>query len=525
MTHHVYANDNEICAASADGTSTLAADTCFSPGVPMPGAPVLYMNVCKATDIKNGAKSVYIGGKEICLQDKSYFSTSYGDEAATKGMQKGAISGAVQGKCYFTSWSPDVVVETLAVTRHMDMVTHNHSNPANTPPVYYISRSAPPANCKKDIDEMEKRCAPDTDRRKQRKGIPANKQGGNHGAWVLDHCGPALIKPGADFEGWLDDFGDLNKVLSEATAALKSEVIAKLEREIAEFAAKKGAAFIARRGLTGWIPIVGWVITAVDVVATGVELAQKIPEMKHELESLKGIADSLEDSAKKITDTFGKYKDKIKNFDQLTADEQKRVAQEVMADVQSAYAAANPCLRARKCLLVPYKETDSQADTWAGKGCCPGQTGHHLLPDAMFRDHEQSKLAREAWRNDPTKKGEIPRDRLPKEKCWDGYSVARAPTICMEGTTNTMGSHGLFHKYSEAKIAAYQGTSSMRYEKARDLMVEEVARLYGCNASCMKEQLDAYYKDAYTCGPLSGAAVVPHSGMPNGGPNLPNGGM
>ncbi|WP_437761072.1 PAAR-like domain-containing protein [Sorangium sp. So ce1389] len=526
MPHHVYANGNEICAKSADGTSVMAADVCFSPGAPLPGVPILYMNMCKAPDIANGSRTVFIKGKEICLEDKSYFATSYGDEPATQAMKKGTVSGAVQGKCYFVSWSPDVFVEGLAVTRHMDMVTHNHSNPANTPPVYYMSRASPPGACKKDVERMEKRCKPDEDKNKKRKGIPADRQGGNHGSWVLDHCGPLFVKPGVDFESWLKDFGDLDSVISQATSALQSEVIAKLEKEIAEFAVKKAVAFAARRGLTGWIPVVGWVITAVDVVSTGVELAEKLPQMRQELAELKNMAGSLNEAASKITGIFDKFKDKIKNFDKLSPEEQKKVAGEVMADVQSAYAAASPCLRARKCLLVPYKETDSQADTWAGKGCCPGQTGHHLLPDAMFRNPEKTAAYREAWNKDPATKGKtIPRDNLPKEDCWQGYSEKGAPTICMEGANNTQGSHGLFHKYTELKIKPHLNGRTMSYKTARDLMVNEVARLYGCNPDCLKEQLDAYYKGAHNCGPLEGAKVVPHSGMAGGGPSVEHDGM
>ncbi len=530
MAHHVYANDNEICAKSADGTSVMASDVCFSPGAPFPGVPIPYMNMCKAPDITNGSKTVFIKGEEICLEDKSYFSTSYGDEPATKALKKGAVSGAVQGKCYFISWSPNVFAEGLAVTRHMDMVTHNHSNPANTPPVYYMSRTAPPSHCKKDIERMEKRCKPDDNNKKKRKGIPKKKENGNHGAWVLDHCEPLLLKPGTDFKKWKDDFGDLDSVMSQASSALKNDIIAKLEKEIEEYAFKKVGMLLGRRLLTGWIPIVGWVLTAVDVVHTGVELAEKIPNMKEELDELKKIADSLDESAKKITTTFDKYKDKLKNFENLTEKEQKKLGGDVMADVQAAYAAGSPCLQARKCLLVPYKETDSQKDTWAGKGCCPGQTGHHLLPDTMFRNPEGSAAYREKWKKDPanstvnpqtgTKKMKsIQRRNLPKEDCWQNYSLDEAPTICMEGMTNSQGSHGLFHLYAEGQLEAFEKSRTMAYTRARNLMVKEVARLYGCNVNCLIAQLDDYYGKAYTCAPpLTGAKVVPRAGMPGGGP-------
>lgn len=240
MPHFVFANDNEICAKSANGTSDLAPDVCFSPGSPMPGVPVPYMNSCKAGDLTNGSKTVFIRGMEICLEDKSFFSTSYGDEPATKGMKKGTVSSAVQGKCRFIGWSANVFVEGLGVTRHLDMVTHNHNSPANTPPVYYISRATPPAACKKDIDKMDKRCKPDDKNKSRGKGAPKTQDKSKAGSWVLDHCGPLLVKPGLDnFEDWKKDFGDLDKVMSSAAQTLKNDVISKLEQEVLEFGGKK----------------------------------------------------------------------------------------------------------------------------------------------------------------------------------------------------------------------------------------------------------------------------------------------
>src|SRR5438128_719333 len=127
------------------------------------------------------------------------------------------------------------MIEGLSVTRHLDLVTHNHSNPANTPPVYYNSEATTQGKCKTDRENMEKRCKPDDKKGKKRKGAPKGKDTSKAGSWVLDHCGPLLVKPGTDFKDWLNDFGDLNKVIGEATSALKSNVISKLEKEVAEF--------------------------------------------------------------------------------------------------------------------------------------------------------------------------------------------------------------------------------------------------------------------------------------------------
>ncbi len=180
MSHNVFANSNEICAKSSSGSSTLAADTCFSPGAPPPGVPILYMSTGKASDLTKGSKTVLIQGAEVCMQDKSYFSTNYGDESATKALKRGFVSTAVQGKCYFIGWSPNVSVQGKAVTRHMDMMTHNHSNPGNTPPMPFISSLDPDSadNCEGDAATAEKACEPAEGK-----------------SWVETHCDGMMEKP------------------------------------------------------------------------------------------------------------------------------------------------------------------------------------------------------------------------------------------------------------------------------------------------------------------------------------------
>ncbi|MDN3577729.1 DUF4150 domain-containing protein [Chitinimonas viridis] len=543
MSHNVFANNNEICAKSASGSSNLATDTCFSPGAPMPGVPVPYMNSCKASDITKGSKTVAIKGMEVCMEDKSYFATSYGDEAATQGLKRGVVSTSVQGKCRFIGWSPNVFVEGLAVTRHLDMVTHNHNSPANTPPMHYMSNADPSNPCKKDYEQIAKRCAPDDhkDRAKRGKGVPKDKQGkvDKAGNWVMDHCGPLMVHPGDNFEDWKKDFGDLGSLMKKASDQLKNDVIAKMEKEIAEFAAKKLTKMAVRRGLTGWIPVVGWVLTAVDVAATGYEIATTVSTMKDELADLKKTVDNLKKESDNVTKAFKDYEDKLKKYGTMSADEKKKAEREVMAAVQGAYGAANPCLRARKCALVPYNKADKD-NGWLGKGCCPGQTGHHLLPDAMFRsaDKQEQAKAFETWKKsyggkkDKSKltASDMPRDHKANAKCWDKYKEGPAPTICLEGTDNTSGSHGLVHSATSTLLAPFKSSPTMDYTKARSLLAKEISVAYGCDADCLEAQLDEAYCKMYTCGgnkpcpeKLKDAKVVPHDGMPNGGPKTGDG--
>jgi hypothetical protein len=111
MATHVYANGNEIASKSADGSSKHAfPDICHTPPATAsptpikpfpPGVPIPYPNSCHASDITNGSRTVFILGKEIALENHSYFSVSEGDDAATRKLAKGIISGAVKGRCFF----------------------------------------------------------------------------------------------------------------------------------------------------------------------------------------------------------------------------------------------------------------------------------------------------------------------------------------------------------------------------------------------------------------------------------------
>ncbi|MEO3711544.1 HNH/endonuclease VII fold toxin-2 domain-containing protein [Roseateles flavus] len=268
----------------------------------------------------------------------------------------------------------------------------------------------------------------------------------------------------------------------------------------------------------------GWVMTAVDVAVTAHDAIGKVQTIRETVADLKGTVERLKEAAGKISGTLNKYKDELKDFGKLSKEQQKKVAREVMADIQSAYAAADPCLRARKCMLVPFDK--KTAAKWAGKGCCPGQTGHHLLPDAMFRDEAKGAEAKKAWAADPKNlddkgklKNSMPRDKLPKRACWDGYSEGGSPTMCVEGNNQHEGSHGVLHGLTKVELrkSGHAGTASMPYTKARDLVLDEVSRVYGCDKECLQAQLDSYYcgkaaSNGPGCLDCKHATVRPHDG-------------
>lgn len=174
------------------------------------------------------------------------------------------------------------------------------------------------------------------------------------------------------------------------------------------------------------------------------------------------------------------------------------------ANAMDDIAKSNPCIKAKKCSLVPYKPTKSAEDqAKKGDGCCPGQTGHHLMPDTMFRDPAK-------------KKPKTKREDQPTLDCWGKYTEDGAPTICVEGTTNNSanGSHGRMHELTDEKIAPHTSKKEMSYATARNLLADLVEAQFGCPKECTKAQLDEFYKGAYTCTDpaFDKATVVPDSG-------------
>jgi hypothetical protein len=157
----------------------------------------------------------------------------------------------------------------------------------------------------------------------------------------------------------------------------------------------------------------------------------------------------------------------------------------VMAEMMSINGELDPCMRARKCEFVAYKDNE-KPNVDKGMACCPGQTAHHVIPDAA------AKAA----------------------GCKD-YKYGTAPTICLEGQDNTYGSHGRAHAALGKSMQAYNGGPGkppgpisypdMR-EKALDSIKDSTEQ---CDRDCLRAQLDSYYQQCGEMQSHSGQAGVP----------------
>lgn len=466
MGNEVFANGLELACKAGDGKSVACfPDVCFSPPAPPAGwIPIPYPNTAYARDTTNGSITVFISGKPVMKKDRSYFRTSTGNEAAAG--PKGIVTGVKKGKAYFASWSMNVMIEGQNVDRHTDLMTHNHgSMPGNTGVWHFLDTADEKADCKREKERVEKACG---GMKKERKGRRTKwVDAGKPVAWKGE-CGALLRKPfnlGAaqgmpDIDSLLGQIkerlgglADVDRLVSEAMGAVRDRLLA------------MGAKFAAKQ-VVKKVPVVGWVWqawTLKDDIAQGAHMVQVFDAAKAEAERIANQVQNIRGDLKGLRDRIV-----ARDFDGAAAQ---------IADWQRTAATLNQCTRARKCMLVPMDDTTSASgkSLRAREGCCPGQTGHHLIPDAYLKQGQG---------------------------CSD-YKYGKAPVVCAEGVNDYHGSHGAAHTAltSFARKGA-DGAGNIPYDEAVAAAIRSHTETFPfslCSVRCLKAQLDNYYKGKAKC--------------------------
>lgn len=284
--------------------------------------------------------------------------------------------------------------------------------------------------------------------------------------WIQDHCEGMWVKPHGsnvdDFNKQINEAKDkLNDDILQAVKDAGGKIVDDAGKAAGDYAEK--AAIREAAGLAALVfPVVG------EVIAGGV--------------TIYNIGDGVWTAAKTAGSAIGQageamqkinaLRDQIGSLDKLLSKDISPT--EIWADIMTAIGEVNPCLRARKCQLVPFNKTTPKKAADTGEGCCPGQTGHHVIPDSAV--------------------GECP-----------GYTEGDAPTICLEGADNNHGSHGAAHNTLKESMDKYNGNGTdgkinspqpIDYEEMRKRALEAVAPFTEqCNKACLKAQLDSYFKD------------------------------
>jgi GHH signature containing HNH/Endo VII superfamily nuclease toxin 2 len=390
----------------------------------------------------------------------------------------------------------------------------------NTGPIFYFSNKTVKANCEKEEKAIKKACDEEkgASQEKAKKAKSSNAKLGELTAkiesgldktqeavkkgygynrtdtngWIEDHCHGLWLKP----MGKSDQFDKFQDQLKEVEKGLQTEmdsILATVGGKARDMAKDRAIAYgekaLIREGaaLTSLvIPVVGEVIVAgatiwnvVDGVWTAGKVAiDAIGLGKQALEQYKKLAPQLENIQKLI--------------------DGKMTPASILADMMTVMATANPCIMARRCSLVPFEKTEGnsklksssgQEQAKTGQGCCPGQTGHHVMPGAMFDTG-----------NNP---------------CGKPYDHSKAPVICLEGANNTVGSHGVAHSGLDVSMNDYKTNNPGKQISYKDASAQAInaVRLTNplCSKDCLQAQLDKFYKAGMKC--RNDAQLKPNAGV------------
>lgn len=119
---------------------------------------------------------------------------------------------------------------------------------------------------------------------------------------------------------------------------------------------------------------------------------------------------------------------------------------------------SHDCYYRRKCVL--HSKTNSK------KKCCPGQSGHHIVPDSAM-----------------TNSGFC-------------YNYGDALTVCVAGSGNNVGNHGRIHNRLCKKLMgggakiSFSDMLSKGVASAREVLTESK-----CDWQCLKKEIDKNHKD------------------------------
>jgi hypothetical protein len=130
------------------------------------------------------------------------------------------------------------------------------------------------------------------------------------------------------------------------------------------------------------------------------------------------------------------------------------------------------CRKALQCVLTQKSPNN----------CCPGPNGkkptpHHVVPDAQFKDASGKRLA--------LSKG--------------SYSYNKAPCVCAEGNSHSVGKHGEIHGETNTRTRAFLGVGKGKQIPdqrwpvtfAERVGAEAVEASTGCPKQCVQAQLRA----------------------------------
>ncbi len=382
----------------------------------------------------------------------------------------------------------------------------------NTPHNVYFDTAATRKHCENDFKAIARACKPeppdkDGKHKKKKKGVigkissitekldefgkklhPSFRRHVSN-AWMDDHCSGLWIKPinrnqlPSDLSSLVEDTikkldmgvldwlgalaGSLDDMVELAYELLPDHVVKEIVAKLALKSGIKGAVGVVGSE-TVIVPILMGLWTAYDL-----------------LETAKLLAGLMGDKGKVALEAFNKIFNIEKDVENLLNNFASSPGQ-AFTNLMTALALLDPCIRARKCLLVPFNKQNDLG----GDGCCPGQTGHHVIPGSAASTGCQP------------------------------YNHDAAPVICLEGTSNNAGwgSHGAAHTTLKTEIENYRIKrkslglpDTISYDDMAKLSIKAVRNsgaAFACDPNCLMAQLDAFYKCSSDMMPKDGTGAM-----------------
>lgn len=176
------------------------------------------------------------------------------------------------------------------------------------------------------------------------------------------------------------------------------------------------------------------------------------------------------DEEKKACSEYKPYKEDGKDVCQEAGVAGKFSRSKGVSTKRAKSASADKCMAARRCRLLPF---NAKPDDGVN-GCCPAQTGDHIVPKSSFF--------------------EISVSNGKKMPGWDNYSIKDAPCMCLEGGSCT-GSHGLRHAHHKACNPPVQSGKHVPFDKEVEHCAKGAKAVApACNQKCLEAQLKEGHK-------------------------------
>jgi GHH signature containing HNH/Endo VII superfamily nuclease toxin 2 len=324
---------------------------------------------------------------------------------------------------------------------------------------------------------------------KKTTGYGAKEKADPATSWMEDHCDGLWVKPNGpgSMEKFSEQLEGLKKQLNQDCYDIAKNAGMKVGEMAGDAAINYGEKAVIRQGASLASLVVPF---AGEAIVGGVAVWNVVDGVWTAGETVVNAGQQAINATKEILE----LRDQVGKINDLLSG--KMSPTEIFEETMTAFAEVNPCLRARKCQLVPFNKTETAAEqAQKGQGCCPGQTGHHIIPDAAA-----------------------------KGAGCEGYTKGSAPVICLEGASNNHGSHGMAHQTLKGFADIYNGGKNkppkdISYEQMRNESLKSIKHSTSpqCSQECLQAQMDSYYKEcgAMKANPGTGGSTPKQDGTAN----------